>query len=163
MDFFNYLKNAFAILADLFGIVGFFLTILTYLNTKKLKSSDDRVSFRLKKEEILSDFQKNLHIIRGYKSRNDIKCKDLQPIIQAIEEVIASVKSLNQYKIWDAAAKVIFSDLTTTDIQIRKIKAAAQANPGERYTGHTPEDISAVFNTIGDQLEKIIHIVEIKA
>lgn len=147
-------------IANILGIVGFFLTVMTYLKMKKLKSSDDRVSFRLKKDDVLKGFSNNLEIIKGYSINGDIKFTDLQPIIQAMEDVLASVKSLVKFDIWTATAKKSFLNLIGTDIQIKKMKAVAHSNPEDSYTDYSSEEISTVFNNFSDQLNEIIHIVE---
>lgn len=154
------LRNVFSFIADIFGIIGFALTAKTYSRLKKLKSSDDRVSFRLKKDGVLEAFSNNLAIIKGYDINADIKFTDLQPIIQAMEDVLASVKSLEKFDIWAATAKRSFSKMNEKGIQIRKMKAGAHTNPEDSYTDYTPEEISKVFNDFSEQLEKIIHIVE---
>lgn len=160
MDILNFLWGGFSFLADLSGILGLFLTAKTYSKMKKLKSSDDRVSFRLKKDDVLKGFCNNLEIIKGYSTTTNIKFTDLQPIIQAMEDVLASIKSLEQHDIWVATARKSFSDIIETDIQIKKMKAEAHTDPQELYTGYTPEEISTFFNDFSVQLEEIIHIVE---
>lgn len=154
------LKDVFSFIADIVGIIGFALTAKTYSRMKKLKSSDDRVSFRLKKEEVLQAFNDNLGIIKGYNINANIKYADLQPIIQAMENVLVSVKSLDKFDIWAATAKSSFKNMNEKGIQIRKMKAGAHTNPEDSYTDYTPEEISKVFNDFSEQLEKIIQIVE---
>lgn len=147
----NFLGDVLSPISDIVGIIGLFLSILTYKNTKKIKSSDDRVSFRMEKDAVLSEFKKNLDTIEKY--INDKT--ELAPCLEAMENTLTSIDRLSQYYIWDAEAKKNFSAFSRYKMQIKQIKALNQP-----YTSRNLTDITQVTIKFISHLENIMSTVE---
>lgn len=149
----SFLTDILSPIADVLGIIGFFLAILTYKNTQKIKSSDARISFREEKDTILSGFTEKLNIVKEYTNiNNDI---ELTPCLQAMKDVLDSVNKLNQYCVWNAEAKRAFSAFSRHEAQVKQIDTLSKPYTEQNLTG-----ITKVIKEFISHLEKTITIVE---
>lgn len=149
----SFLKDILSPIADVLGIIGFFLAILTYKNTQKIKSSDAWISFRVEKDTILSGFKEKLNIVKEYTNiNNDI---ELTPCLQAMKDVLASVNKLNQYCVWNAEAKRAFSAFSRHEAQVKQIDTLSKPYTEQNLTG-----ITKVIKEFISHLENTITIVE---
>lgn len=151
----DFIKNMLSLIADILGIGGFFLSILTYKNTQKLKSSDDRVSFRIEKDQVLSELNNNLKAIQEY----NVQKPELAPVLNAMEEALVSIKRLSQYRIWDTTAKEAFTNFIEYEIQMKKLKAAAHTAPGASSPSNFLPEVGRALGDFCFHLQEIIQIV----
>lgn len=162
----SHILNFFSVLADFLGIVGFALTILTYLNTRKIKSNDAWVSFQLEKKKNLGILRNALGIIQECSDVSDVKGEQISSAVQATETVISLVDRIRHYPIWDDNSSAVFLRLMTSKTQIDKIKATQENDLGSispLLINNDIDDILPALKNFASIAEEVIHIVENKS
>lgn len=159
----GFFRDIISIGADILGVVGFILTFLTYLNTKKIKTNEGWVSFYREKEEDLDILRHNLDTVYMYIKESNITKEEILSAVQAMEASVSVVQRISQYPIWKGEANEIFSKMIRFQTQIGKIKAA-QKNSSEGMTpvsiSNIEKDTPLIFKNFTSIAEKVIQITE---
>lgn len=152
-EFMSSVATVISHIADILGLIGFCVTIRTYMNTKKLKKSDDRVSFRLEKDNIVLNLQKSIDTIAD--GLSNIEKLDLPGCIHATEEFVTSVKHLVKFSIWNNTAKETFSKLLKSETQVEKMKTFENRSESLEFRG----GIKTILEDILSSMHGIIDVV----